>query len=213
MDKKEIDYTLYAITDRSWVGNQTLEQQVEQAIRGGATIVQLREKNCLPQEKKALALKVQDVCKQYQVPFIVNDDVMLAKEIEADGVHIGQDDMQVQKAREILGENAIIGVTAKTVEQATAAQRAGADYLGSGALFGSHTKTNAIPMTFALFDEICESVTIPVVAIGGINEENVQQLHGLKMDGIAVVSAIFAKEDIEKSTRELYERIKNCMIS
>ena len=183
---------LYAVTDRTWLGDETLYEQVEKALRGGATMVQIREKEL----DEAL-------CRSYQVPLIINDNVALAKRIDADGVHIGQSDMEMQNAREILGEDKIIGVTAKTVEQARAAEAAGADYLGSGAVFGSSTKTDAKPMDHALLAEICASVTIPVVAIGGITADNVTQLNGRGMAGVAVVSGIFACSDIEAGTKHL----------
>lgn len=204
-----IDYTLYAITDRTWLKDgQSLRDVVELAIKGGASIIQLREKYLTGEELKQTALEVFAVCKAYGVPFIVNDDVELAKEIDADGVHVGQSDMELAHAREILGPDKIIGVTAKSLEQAKAAQENGATYLGSGAVFGSSTKKDAISMTLDQFQEICENVSIPVVAIGGIDENNISRLKGRKMDGFAVISAIFAKEDIEAATRNLYSLAK-----
>ena len=150
-----------------------------------------------------------ELCHHYNVPLIINDNVELAKKIHADGVHIGQSDMEIKNARDLLGADKIIGVTAKTIEQAKAAEAAGADYLGSGAVFGTSTKADAKPMELDLFQEICESVTIPVVAIGGINADNVLRLKGRKMAGAAVVSGIFACEDIEKGTRELLEKVES----
>lgn len=181
---------LYAITDRSWLAGKTLMEQVEQALKGGATMIQLREKHldeaAFLQEAEAML----ELCHRYQVPLIINDRVELAKKVGADGVHVGQSDMQLARAREILGEEAIIGVTAKTVAQAKAAEAGGATYLGSGAVFGTSTKTDAKAMTLDLFEEICESVSIPVVAIGGIQEHNIEKLAGKKMTGFAIISGI-----------------------
>ena len=200
---------LYAVTDRAWLGNETLYEQVEKALKGGVTLVQLREKELDEETFEKEGRELLELCHWYHVPLIINDNVALAKKINADGVHIGQSDMAMQHARELLGADKIIGVTAKTVEQAKAAQVAGADYLGSGAVFGTSTKADAKPMELALFQEICESVEIPVVAIGGISGDNVLQLKGKKMAGIAVVSGIFACEDIEKGTAELLEKVNS----
>ncbi len=202
---------LYAVTDRSWLGNETLYEQVEKALKGGATMVQLREKELDEAAFRQEAEELLKLCRNYHVPFIVNDNVELAKSIGADGVHIGQSDMELTRAREMLGQDAIIGVTAKTVEQAKAAETGGADYLGSGAVFGSSTKLDAKPMDHALLQEICESVHIPVVAIGGITGENVMKLTGRGMAGVAVVSGIFACPDIEAGTRKLRERVEKIL--
>lgn len=202
---------LYAVTDRSWLGNETLYEQVEKALKGGATMVQLREKELDEAAFRQEAEEILKLCRNYHVPFIVNDNVELAKSIGADGVHIGQSDMELTRARELLGQDAIIGVTAKTVEQAKAAEAGGADYLGSGAVFGSSTKLDARPMDHALLQEICESVHIPVVAIGGITGENVMKLSGRGMAGVAVVSGIFACPDIEAGTRKLRELVEQIL--
>lgn len=200
------DLKLYVITDRAWLKpGETLAEAVEKAIQGGATMVQLREKGSDYEEKKALALECQSICKKYHVPFIVNDDVHLAKEIGADGVHVGQDDMAAMHAREILGPDCIVGVTAKTVEQAVSAQNAGADYLGSGAIFGSTTKMDAKSMTMDQLNEICNSVDIPVVGIGGIEAKNVAMLKGSGIAGIAVVSAVFAAENVRRAAMEMWD--------
>lgn len=196
---------LYAVTDTSWLRGRTLAQQVEEALRGGATMVQLREKELQGEALEQEAREILALCRQYGVPLLINDDVMLAKKIGADGVHVGQDDMSAAKARELLGEDAVIGVTARTVEQALAAQEAGADYLGSGAVFGTSTKKDAKPMDPAYFQQICESVSIPVVAIGGVTLDNIRELEGRKMSGFAIVSGIFAAEDIETRTRDLWK--------
>lgn len=191
-----ISYKLYAITDRTWLAEgETMADAVEQAILGGVTFVQLREKKMAGDELRELAVSVQKVCKKYNVPFVINDNVSLAVEIDADGVHLGQSDMELTEARRLLGADKIIGATAKTVEQAKEAQEKGADYLGSGAIFGTTTKQDAKPMTKELLNEICESVSIPVVAIGGINTGNVAELQGTKIAGVAVVSGIFAEKD------------------
>ena len=166
-------------------------------------MVQLREKNLDEETFVQEAEEIMELCHRYQVPFIVNDNVELAKRIGADGVHIGQADMELEQARKLLGADAIIGVTAKTIQQAKAAEEGGADYLGSGAVFGSSTKPDAKAMDHALLQEICGSVEIPVVAIGGISAANVMQLKGRGMAGVAVVSGIFACEDIEAGTKEL----------
>ena len=198
---------LYAITDSSWLNGDTLAHQVELAIAGGATIVQLREKNKSKEALKELALEIKSVCNRYKVPFIVNDDVELAKEIDADGVHVGQNDASVKSARQILGADKIVGATAKTIEQAQIAQEQGADYLGSGAVFGSTTKKDALPMTMERHNEICHSVQIPVVAIGGIDATNIGQLKGTGIAGAAVVSGVFAQPDIKEACKNLIEQL------
>ena len=205
MSLKMENCLLYAVTDTSWLRGRTLAQQVEEALRGGVTMVQLREKELQGEALEQEAREILALCRQYGVPLLINDDVMLAKKIGADGVHVGQDDMSAAKARELLGEDAVIGVTARTVEQAVAAQEAGADYLGSGAVFGTSTKKDAKPMDPAYFQQICESVSIPVVAIGGVTLDNIRELEGRKMSGFAIVSGIFAVEDIETRTRNLWK--------
>lgn len=194
---------LYAVTDRSWLGGTTLAEQVEEALKGGVTCVQLREKELdtdrfLEQAREILAL-----CRRYKVPLLINDRVDIAKEIGADGVHVGQSDMEVSRAREILGDKAIIGVSARTVEQALEAERNGADYLGVGAVFGTNTKQDARPIPHETLREICRAVSIPVVAIGGITRDNLPGLRGCGLDGVALVSAIFAAGDIAGECRSL----------
>ena len=198
---------LYAVTDRSWLGDQTLYEQVEQALRGGATCVQLREKELNNADFLAEAKELKVLCARYGVPLIINDNVELALAVDADGVHVGQEDMDARGVRGLLGPGKILGVTAKTVEQAQRAQLAGADYLGSGAVFGSTTKLNARPMTKELLQSICESVHIPVVAIGGIHRGNIASLEGTGIRGAAVVSGIFAAADIEEECRGLRAEI------
>lgn len=200
--KKE-DLLLYAITDRTWLGDETLYSQVEQALKGGATMIQIREKELAEEDFYEEAVEIQKLCRTYRVPLIINDNVELAKKIDADGVHVGQSDMEAGAVRSMLGPDKIIGVTAKTIEQAQFAQANGADYLGVGAVFHTGTKSNAKEITHDQLQEICACVEIPAVAIGGITRANVEQLQGRGMAGVAVVSAIFAQSDIEAATREL----------
>jgi len=197
------DLLVYAVTDRAWLRGKTLAEQVEEALKGGATMIQLREKELTGEPLEQLAKEVQAVCRRYGVPFLINDDVELAVKIGADGAHVGQEDMEAGNVRRLLGPDRILGVTAKTAEQVRAAVAAGADYLGSGAVFGSATKTNAKPMTLAQFKEICEVSEVPVVAIGGINLDNMAQLKGCGMAGFAIVSGIFAADDVEGMTRKI----------
>ena len=199
---------LYAITDRSWLRGQTLLEQVEQALIGGATMVQLREKELDEDTFLREAIDMARLCHRYGVPLLINDSVDIAMRSGADGVHVGQDDMEAAAVRSILGSDMIVGVTAKSIEQAVRAQAAGADYLGSGAVFGSATKLNAKPMTKELLNAICHAVSIPVVAIGGINRDNILELEGTDICGVAVVSGIFAASDIEAECRHLRSVLK-----
>ena len=194
---------LYAVTDRSWLRGQTLLEQVEQALIGGVTLVQLREKDLPEDQFLREATHMAKLCHRYGVPLLINDNVEIAHRSGADGVHVGQSDMDAASVRGILGTDMIVGVTAKTIEQAIRAQEAGADYLGSGAVFGSSTKLNAKPMTKELLRSICHAVSIPVVAIGGINRDNILELAGTDLSGVAVVSGIFAAADIEAECRHL----------
>ena len=194
---------LYAVTDRAWVGRQTLLEQIEDALRGGVTLVQLREKD-LPQPYFIReAAQATALCHRYGVPLIVNDSLEVALKSGADGVHVGIEDQPVAEIRRQVGKDWIIGATAKTVEQARAAQAAGADYLGVGAVFPSPTKKNAIRITTQQLREICSSVAIPCVAIGGISRENLPTLAGGGMAGFALVSAIFSQPDIAAACRDL----------
>lgn len=187
---------LYAVTDRQWLKNKSLPEAVEEAIKGGVTFVQLREKNTDYEDMKKIAIEVKAVTDRYNIPFVINDNVMLCKEIDADGVHVGADDMSVSEARKILGNDKIIGGTARTLERAIQAYNEGADYLGIGAVFTTTTKEGTTHMTKDLANKINSAVPIPTVAIGGINSENVSSLKGYGVSGIAVVSAIFAQENI-----------------
>lgn len=187
---------LYAVTDRQWLKNKSLPEAVEEAIKGGVTFVQLREKNTDYEDMKKIAIEVKAVTDRYNIPFVINDNVMLCKEIDADGVHVGADDMSVSEARKILGNDKIIGGTARTLERAIQAYNEGSDYLGIGAVFTTTTKEGTTHMTKDLANKINSAVPIPTVAIGGINSENVSSLKGYGVSGIAVVSAIFAQENI-----------------
>ncbi len=194
---------LYAVTDSAWLNGRALEDDVREALKGGATFIQIREKSLDYETFRERAKRVQQVCREYQVPFVVNDEVDLAKEIAADGVHIGQSDMELERARRLLGPDKIIGVSVRTVEQALRAEAGGADYLGVGAVFHTSTKADAADVSAGELRAICQAVTIPVVAIGGIGLGNIHRLAGSGIDGIAVVSAIFGSEDIQEAAREL----------
>lgn len=199
---------LYAVTDRGWTGKQTLYEQVEAALRGGVTLVQLREKQLSQEEFLKEAREIKALCHSFQVPLIINDNMEVALKSGADGIHVGMDDMAVSVIRKKAPKDFIIGATAKTIEQAKKAEKEGADYLGVGAVFPSPTKKNAIRITTENLREICTSVSIPAVAIGGITYENMGELSGGSMAGVAVVSAIFGAWDIEKETARLKQRIQ-----
>ncbi len=194
---------LYAVTDRAWTGEQTLYEQIEAALQGGVTIVQLREKDMPEEEFVREAIQIRELCHRYQVPLIINDNVEVALRSGADGVHVGMEDVPVAQIRQRVGKDFIIGATAKTIAQAQAAEAAGADYLGVGAVFPSPTKKTAIRITRDQLQEICGSVAIPAVAIGGITLDNVLQIRGGGMCGIAVVSALFGAKDIRQAASEL----------
>ena len=200
-DKKYM--LLYAVTDRTWVGEKTLYQQVEEALRGGVTCVQLREKDMGDEDFLQEAKEIHALCQQYGVPFIVNDNVAVAVACGAEGIHVGQEDMGAEEARRRVGENMILGVSVHTVEEARQAVRDGADYLGLGAVFPTSTKTDVEQMPNETLRAICDAVDVPIVAIGGINRGNILKLAGSGVDGVALVSAIFSAEDIEGACREL----------
>jgi thiamine-phosphate pyrophosphorylase len=200
---------LYAVTDSSWVGNRTLAEQVEEAILGGATMIQIREKNLPIDEFIQLGKEIKKVTDKYNVPLIINDEVEVAIAINAAGVHVGQSDMNAGDVRAKVGENMILGVSAQTVEQALLAEKQGADYLGVGAVFTTTSKSDADSVSFDTLKEICNRVNIPVVAIGGINNGNVSRLEGSGIAGVAVISAIFAQKDIIKATKELKAEVIN----
>lgn len=203
---------LYAVTDRSWVGKQTLYEQVESALRGGVTCLQLREKELDEAAFLEEAVEMKKLCAKYGVPFIINDNVQIALKCGADGVHVGQSDMAAGNVRKAVGDKMIVGVSAQTVEQALAAQAAGADYLGVGAVFPTSTKSDAREVSRQTLKDICAAVDIPVTAIGGINKGNMAELSGTGIDGVALVSAIFAAENIEEECKIL-KKLSGKMVS
>ena len=203
MKVTKADLRLYAITDRQWLGGKDFYMVVEQVLKNGATFLQLREKNATHEQRVEEAKKIKQIAAKYQVPFVVNDDIWAAKEAGADGVHIGQSDMDYEQARKILGPDKIIGVSAQTVEQAILAERHGADYLGVGAVFPTGSKDDAQEVSYDTLKAICDAVSIPVIAIGGITKENVGKLSGSGICGIAVISAIYAQKDIQKAAADL----------
>ncbi len=194
---------LYAITDRTWLNGRSLLSQVEEVLNNGATFLQLREKNLSYNELVEEAVKIKEIAAKYNVPFVINDNIYAAKESGADGVHIGQDDASYIKAREVLGDDKIIGMTAHNLNEALAAQEAGADYIGTGAVFPTSTKQDTIPLSLENLKEITDNIQIPVVAIGGINHENILRLKGSGIDGAAVISAIFAQENPGLATAKM----------
>lgn len=194
---------LYAVTDRAWVGKRTLYEQVEEALKNGVTCVQLREKNLEEEAFLKEAKEIRALCKRYQVPFIINDNVEVAVACGADGIHVGQEDMLVSEVRSRVGEDMVLGVSVHNVEEAQKAVQNGADYLGLGAVFSTSTKQDADTMSAEMLRAICNSVEIPTVAIGGISEKNVLELTGSGVDGVAVVSAIFGAEDPGRAAADL----------
>ena len=201
----------YAVTDRAWTLRRTLYEQIEEALAGGVTLLQLREKHLTRPELIAEAKAILPLCHSYGAPLIVNDDAEAAVLSGADGVHVGMEDCPVAELRRCFGPDLIIGATAKTVEQARRAESAGADYLGVGAVFPSPTKSSALRITAAQLKEICSSVRIPAVAIGGIGADNIGQLAGCGMAGFAVVSAIFGADDIRQAAASLKEQARAVM--
>ena len=205
---------LYAVTDQMWLKEgETLADVVEAVLKNGATFLQIREKDLAPDAFEAEAERLKTLCKQYRVPFVVNDSVEIALKINADGVHVGQSDIKGRDIRAMIGPDKILGISAGTVEEAVAAENADADYIGVGAIFGTSTKKNARSMTMERLREIVSSVSIPVVAIGGISAGNILQLCGSGVDGVAVVSAIFAAEDPGKATADLLKLAEEVVIS
>ena len=207
--KKELQ--LYAITDRHWLNGRSLYEVVKESLDGGVTVLQLREKQLDEDHFLEEAKKLQGLCSEYNVPFIINDNVEIALAINADGVHIGQSDMEMKEAREKLGPDKIIGVSAHTKEEALLAQAQGADYLGVGAVFPTSSKDDAESVSYETLKEICDVVSIPVVAIGGITRENLHQLSGSGISGISVISAIYAQSDIKKAARELKQCVQEIL--
>lgn len=201
LDKK--DLLLYAVTDRHWLNGRTLYEVVKESLDGGATFIQIREKDLDEEHFLEEAIQLKALCAEYKVPFVVNDNVEIAKKIDADGVHVGQSDMEAGNVRAQLGPDKIIGVSAQTVEQAKLAEKRGADYLGVGAVFPTGSKDDADEVSHETLKAICEAVSIPVIAIGGITRDNTKELAGTGICGIAVISAIYAQENIPAATSEL----------
>lgn len=211
LDKNSLK--LYAVTDRKWLKGSSLEEEVEKAVRAGVTMVQLREKHMEFAELVTLAKKIGAVVHKYNIPLIINDDIEAALASGADGVHVGQEDICASEARQRIGSSMILGVSARSAETAIEAERCGADYIGAGAVFSTSTKEDAKIMSFDELKRICDSVSIPVVAIGGITEENIMELSGSGIAGAAVVSAIFAKEDVTVSSARLLTLIEKMLSS
>ncbi len=202
------DLRLYAVTDSRWLDGAPLPHAVEQALQGGITCLQLREKRLAYDDFLATAREIKTLCQHYPVPFIIDDNMDVALTCDADGLHIGQNDMPAAKARQLLGPDKILGVSAQTVEQAIAAYQAGADYLGVGAVFPTGTKNDAVEVPLETLKAITAAVPIPVVAIGGIKADNIHRLKNTGIAGAAVVSAIFAQKDIKTATNHLYQLVQ-----
>lgn len=204
---------LYAVTDRHWLNGRTLIDQVREAIDGGATFIQLREKELDEERFEQEAREIGALCRERHIPFVLDDNVMLAKKVGADGVHVGQSDMEAGNVRALIGPDRILGVSAQTVEQAIRAEQAGADYLGVGAVFPTGSKDDATEVSYDTVKAIVEAVSIPVIAIGGITKDNVGELSGTGIAGVAVISAIFAKENISEATAELKTAVERMVHS
>ena len=210
MNKNEIsrdNYILYAVTDRRWLNGRKLSDAVESAIRGGAGMVQLREKDLDDEAFLEEALKLKELCAVYKVPLIINDNVAVALKADADGVHVGQSDLDAADVRGLIGPDKILGVSAHSLDEALLAVKHGADYLGVGAAFATGSKTDVNVISHGIYSEICSNVEIPVVAIGGIDADNIAELKGSGISGAAVISAVFAADDIEAAARKLKVRI------
>jgi len=201
------DLLLYAVTDRHWLGDRSLRNVVEESLKGGVTFLQLREKNLDKEAFLREAIELKELCRSYGIPFVINDNVDIAIRCGADGVHVGQSDMDAGNVRELIGPDKILGVSAQTVEQALLAQERGADYLGVGAVFPTGSKNDADDVSYETLKAICEAVSIPVVAIGGINSDNINALKGSGICGVAVISAIYAADDIYNAAHTLRETV------
>lgn len=202
------DLLLYAVTDRYWLGKRTLHDVVKESLDGGVTFVQLREKHLDQAHFLEEAKDLKMLCKAYNVPFVINDNVDIALEMDADGVHVGQSDMEAGDVRAKLGPDKIIGVSAQTVEQAVLAEKRGADYLGVGAVFPTNSKDDATDVSYETLKAICQAVSIPVIAIGGITKDNVEELSGSGICGIAVISAIYSQKNIKDAAANLKMAVK-----
>lgn len=204
--------SLYLVSDRTWLLGRSLQHDVQLAIEGGVRFVQLREKGMQEDAFIEEAWSIKAICEQAHIPFVINDNVMVAKKVEADGVHVGQKDMSVREVRQRVGDHMIIGVSAQNVQDAIRGEKEGADYIGVGAIFSTQTKQDADHVSISVLHEICSSVQIPVIAIGGIDVNNVKLLQGSGIKGIAVVSAILGAPDIREATRVLYEKVKEVLV-
>ncbi len=203
MDFTRKDLSLYLVTDRRWLGTRKLVDVVRECLEGGVSFVQLREKDLPYENFLKLARELKELCGEYRVPFVINDNVKLAKELDTDGVHIGQDDMAYEEARKILGPGKIIGVSCGNLAEAIKAKDQGADYIGVGSIFPTRSKEDAEYVTREVLEEIGSRLDIPIVGIGGINKDNLLDLKGLRLDGVSIISGILAQEDVKKSSREL----------
>ena len=208
MKKENLDYTLYLCTDRELMSTDTLEEAVEEAILGGVTMVQLREKNCSSKEFYETALRIKKITDTYGLPLLINDRVDIALAVDADGVHVGQSDLPVSVARKILGKDKIIGVSARNVAQAQEPEQNGADYLGHGAMYATGTKKDAKVTSREELLKIREAVKIPIVVIGGINQKTLSNFKGIGINGLAVVSAVIAAKDIKAAAAEMVQKFK-----
>lgn len=213
LKKDSKTYQIYAVTDRYWLNGRNLKDDVIDAILGGATIIQLREKNLSDEEFITEARIIKKVCDKYDIPFIINDNLKVMLAVDADGIHIGQDDLDARLVKEKIGNKKILGVSCQTVEEALIAQEAGADYLGVGTIFDTTTKSDAINVSINVLRKICQKVNIPVVAIGGITYENMSRLNNSLIDGIAVVSAIFAQKNIKEATINLKKKFNGMLLN
>src|SRR5574344_1064477 len=207
--KKAVDYTLYLVTNRELMSSKTIEKSVKEAIKGGCTIVQLREKDISSKEFYDIAKSLRKITKKHKVPFIINDRVDIALAVNADGVHVGQSDLSLKDVRKLIGKNKIIGVSCGNLEEAKKAYKDGADYLGVGAVFPTNTKKDAKDVGIDGLKEIINNIPLPIVAIGGINKENIEKLRDINLDGVVLVSAIIAQEDVKNSAKEIKKIYKN----
>jgi thiamine-phosphate pyrophosphorylase len=206
--KTKIDYSIYLVTDRDLMSTETLEEAVEQAIIGGCTLIQLREKNCSSLDFYSTAMKVKQITDKYNVPLIINDRLDIALAVDAAGVHVGQSDLPATVVRKIIGEDKIIGVSTGSLELALKAQKDGADYIGVGAMYATGTKKDANPTSMEELKKIRENVSIPIVVIGGINRDRIKDFEGIGIDGLAIVSAIIAKQNITNAAAEIKNAFK-----
>lgn len=207
--KPKIDYSIYLVTDRDLMSTDTIEEAVEQAIKGGCTLIQLREKECSSLDFYNTAVNVKKITDKYNVPLLINDRLDIAQAVDAAGVHVGQSDLPCSVVRKILGEDKIIGVSAGNLKNALKAEVDGADYIGVGAMYATGTKKDAKPTSMEELKKIRENISIPIVVIGGINKDRIKDFKGTKINGLAIVSAIIAKKDITEAAKEIKEEFQN----